>query len=135
MPTIGQVAKQVGVRPSTIRYWEAHGLIVPRDRTTKGYRLYGDSDISVLRFIRRAQLFGLSLAEIRELLALHRQGKRPCGRVRSLARQHVRELDAKLEELRTLRGELEALARRRVRRPEEGEVCPLIERGPTRGCS
>lgn len=135
MPRIGQVAEQVGVRTSTIRYWEAHGLIKPPERSTKGYRLYNDTDVSILRFVRRAQLFGLSLAEIRDLLALHRQGKSPCAHVRSLARQHIRRIGATIEELQLLRSELQALARRRARRHKPGEVCPMIERGPTRRVS
>ena len=117
------------MRTSTIRYWEAYGLIKPPERSTKGYRLYNDTDVSILRFVRRAQLFGLSLAEIRDLLALHRQGKSPCTYVRSLARQHIRGIGAKIEELQLLRSELQALARRRARRHKPGEVCPMIERG------
>lgn len=132
MPTIGPVARRVGVRRSTIRYWEAHGLVEPRGRSAKGYRLYDEAQVSLLRFVRSAQELGLSLAEIRELLALHHEGRRPCTRVRSLARRHVREIDARIEALRALRGELERLARRRPKRHEPGEVCPLIEGERTR---
>jgi DNA-binding transcriptional MerR regulator len=68
LQTIGQLAKAVGLRTSTLRYYEAEGLLHPSDRTEAGYRLYDDEAKQTLRFIQRAQRLGFALADIRALL-------------------------------------------------------------------
>ena len=68
MLTIGQLAKQMGVRTSTLRYYEKEGLIAPDGRTESGYRLYQPSAVQKIQLIQRAQRVGFSLADIRALL-------------------------------------------------------------------
>lgn len=68
LQTIGQLAKQIGVRPSTLRYYEEEGLLQPTSRSEAGYRLYDDQAEQTLHFIQRAQRLGFSLADIRTLL-------------------------------------------------------------------
>ena len=127
MLTIGTVAKRTGLRSSAIRYYEAHGLLRSQ-RLPNGYRVYNDDAISALRFLRRAQGFGISLREIKQLLELSSRGQQPCARVREVARHHLREVELKLRQLQTLRGELRALLNRRVARRVGGEICPIIDR-------
>ena len=66
--TIGQLAKRVGVRTSTLRFYEDEGLLVPSDRTDAGYRLYSPEAIHRIEMIHRAQRLGFSLSDIRPLL-------------------------------------------------------------------
>lgn len=127
METIGRVARRVGIRTSAIRYYESQGLLCP-SRLANGYRTYGEEALSALRFIRRAQTLGISLAEIKELLRLSGQGSPPCGRVRELTRDHLRDIDLKIRELAALRSQLQQLLRRRPSSRRAGEVCPMIER-------
>ena len=54
------------------RYYESIKLLPPPDRTPAGYRIYGPHDETRLTFIKTAQHLGLSLDEIREILAPHR---------------------------------------------------------------
>ena len=68
MITIGQLAKQMGIRTSTLRYYEKEGLIQPNGRTEAGYRLYAPTAADRIHFIQRAQRLGFSLADIRGLL-------------------------------------------------------------------
>ncbi|MBV7327243.1 MerR family transcriptional regulator [Chloroflexi bacterium TSY] len=68
MLTIGQLAKRVGVRTSTLRYYEEEGLLTPTDRSDAGYRLYDEAAEQLLRFIQRSQRLGFSLGDIRILL-------------------------------------------------------------------
>ena len=68
--TIGQLALRGGVNLETIRYYEREGLIPPPPRKSSGHRAYSASAVRRLRFIKRAQELGFSLAEIRELLHL-----------------------------------------------------------------
>ncbi len=49
---IGEAAKAAGVSPKMVRHYEQTGLLPPAERTESGYRLYGEREVSVLRFIR-----------------------------------------------------------------------------------
>src|SRR5713101_7840434 len=112
METIGRIANRVGIRTSAIRYYESQGLL-RCSRLPNGYRAYGDDALSTLRFIRRAQALGISLAEIKELLHLSGRGRQPCGRVRELTRDHLRDIDRKIRELTALRAQLQQLLSRK----------------------
>jgi DNA-binding transcriptional MerR regulator len=66
--TIGQLAKQAGVRTSTLRFYEEEGLLAPSARSDAGYRLYPPEAIRRIEMIHRAQRLGFSLSDIRPLL-------------------------------------------------------------------
>jgi len=127
MLTIGQVARQVGIQPSAIRYYEAQGILYPATRHPNGYRVYTDNAVKLLLFVRRAQALGITLKEIKPLLDLATQGQRPCNQVKALARNHLRDITDKIRELQTLRNELRTLLRRNVGRAHGSEVCPIIQ--------
>ena len=103
---IGEVADIVGVNPKTIRYYEGIGLIPEPSRRPSGYRVYGAEDVARLAFIRRAQRFGLSLGEIREILDYREEGQRPCAFVLDAVRRQAAEVDKRIAELTQLRIEL-----------------------------
>lgn len=63
--TIGQLARRAGIRPSAIRYYEAHGVLHPPTRSSNAYRLYGPEAVSLLHFIVQAKELGFSLCEVR----------------------------------------------------------------------
>ena len=127
MLTIGRVARQVGVQPSTIRYYEAQGIFKPAARQPNGYRIYNNDAVNLLLFVKRAQALGITLKEIKPLLNLATQGQAPCKHVKKLARNHLREINDKIRELQSLRNELRTLVRRKAGRPRGNEVCPLIQ--------
>jgi DNA-binding transcriptional MerR regulator len=125
---IGELAEQVGVNPKTIRYYESIGLLPPPPRTDAGYRVYGPDAEGRLVFIKTAQHLGLSLDEIREVLALREAGSAPCEHVRGMLREQVRTIGQRITELRRLRDELRALDAVIDEIPEgEGVVCRIIE--------
>jgi DNA-binding transcriptional MerR regulator len=65
-----------------------------------------------LRFIQGAQRLGMRLREIRTLLAVRDTGQCPCEPAEQLLRHHIAEIDREMRRLRTLRGELVAMADR-----------------------
>ena len=108
--TISQVASEVGVRPDTIRYYERVGLLPLPDRSSNGYRSYGEKDVERLRFIRGAQRLGLKLRDIGELLAIRDKGVCPCGHTAKLVNKRLADLDAQIASLKRLRGEMARLS-------------------------
>lgn len=125
---IGELADRVGVNTKTIRYYESIGLLPQPPRTDTGYRIYGGEDEARLVFIRTAQHLGLSLEEIREVLALRDQGTAPCEHVRGALREQIRTVSRRMAELRRLRDELRALEAVIDEIPEgEGMICRIIQ--------
>jgi DNA-binding transcriptional MerR regulator len=125
---IGELAGELGLNPRTIRYYEGIGLLPQPDRTGGNYRAYGREDLERLRFIKAAQRLGLTLDEIREVLAFAERGEPPCGFVRERLRREVAAIDARIAELQALRGELAGLEAKagRLPPPAAGEYCPLV---------
>src|SRR3989442_12942812 len=68
MRPIGQLAAEIGLNSSALRFYETEGLLQPDDRTASGYRVYGARAEHRLRFLKRAQSLGLTLAEIKILI-------------------------------------------------------------------
>ncbi|RQP21993.1 Cu(I)-responsive transcriptional regulator [Albitalea terrae] len=122
---IGQAAKASGVSAKMIRHYESVGLFPEAARTDSGYRQYGDKDLSTLRFIRRSRDLGFSIEQIRELLALWQDRKRPSRQVKAVAQAHIDELDAKLRELQAMKATLEHLVH--CCHGDERPDCPIIE--------
>lgn len=107
---IGEAAAASGISAKMLRYYDSIGLVRPAARTESGYRVYGEADIHALRFIRQARGLGFSVAQTAQLLALWRDKERASADVKRLALEHVRELEAKIAELETMRQTLEHLA-------------------------
>jgi MerR family transcriptional regulator, copper efflux regulator len=109
--TIGEVAKAAGVGVETIRFYERKKLIPQPKRSTTGYRTYDQQIAQRVRFIRRAQELGFSLAEVRQLLELRLDPRRSCSEVKAEAEMKLETIDSKIAELRRMRKSLQALAR------------------------
>lgn len=107
--TVSQLADQVGTSADTVRYYERIGLLPEPARSAGGYRLFTESDVDRLRFIKRAQRFGLKLEEIGELLEVRDRGLCPCGHARRLLADRLGELDQQIETLVTLRDDIRGM--------------------------
>lgn len=128
---IGELADQVGVDPSTIRYYESVGVLPEPERTPSGYRSYEPADVDRLRFVVRARSLDLALEDIREIVALRDGGVAPCGYVRALLDRQAETIALRIAELEGMAAELERL-RRRARRlsdglSTDGGVCPILQ--------
>ena len=131
---IGELAARFGLNPKTIRYYEEVGLLPKADRSASGYRRYDERDVERLGFIRRAKTLGLSLDEIRDMLALRQEGAPPCGQVLNLIDTKISAIDRRMADLLTFRTELATLRAtwtdedERVRRAATSAcICPIIE--------
>lgn len=109
--TIGRLAKQAGVNLETVRYYERRGLLPRPPRSESGYRLFPDDAAGRLRFIRRAQELGFSLAEIRDLLSLRVSRTAKRTDVRRRAEAKIADIDARIRSLRSMKSALQKLTR------------------------
>ncbi|HTJ76312.1 MAG TPA: heavy metal-responsive transcriptional regulator [Acidimicrobiales bacterium] len=125
---IGQLAERLGITTKAIRFYESIGLLPEPSRSPSGYRSYEEPDADRLTFIKTAQRLGLSLDEIKEIIAFRDRGERPCGYVGEILDRQVADLDRRIREMRDLRDELKSLQRQaRVAGPSDGEFCAVIE--------
>jgi MerR family copper efflux transcriptional regulator len=109
---IGELAERAGISAKAIRYYEQIGVLTPPTRTPSGYRDYDHAAHERLEFVRAAQAVGLTLGEIRQVIAFRDDGQTPCEHVAALLQRRAAEVDARIAELQQLRGELARLARR-----------------------
>lgn len=133
---IGEVAQRTGTTTKTLRFYEQAGLLPEPARTPAGYRAYHESVIERLRFVKAAQAAGLSLAEIRDVIAAREHAGPPCEHVAMLLDAHAVDLDQRIADLMTLREEVQRLrVRARTLDPMQCNadgVCHVI---PTSGHS
>jgi DNA-binding transcriptional MerR regulator len=96
---IQEVAAETGLTPRSIRYYEEMGLLEPAARSEGAYRLYDDSDLERLRYIRELRdEAGFSLAQIGQLLEDEAARERNSERLRTS--QDPKERRAILEDAR-----------------------------------
>lgn len=122
--TIGKVARAAGVGVETVRYYQRSGLVPEPARPAGGVRRYSAETVARLRFIKRAQELGFTLAEVRRLLALG--DSQSCAKARALAAEKLLLVRARIADLERMRVVLESLIERcdAVR----GKVaCPIIQ--------
>lgn len=96
---IGEASKATGVSVKMLRYYEEIGLVRPTLRAHSGYRVYSDKNIAMLRFVRRARDLGFQVKQIAALLDLWQDGTRASADVKTLAMDHVRQLEQRRREL------------------------------------
>jgi Cu(I)-responsive transcriptional regulator len=123
---IGQAAAAAGVTPKMVRHYESLGLIPEPDRTEAGYRLYGEQEVGMLRFIRQCRALGFSMQQIQELLQLWTDQGRESRDVKELARRQLAELEQRQRELDQMRSTLSELVARCA--GDEGAHCAILER-------
>jgi MerR family redox-sensitive transcriptional activator SoxR len=106
--TISQVARQIRLRPSAIRYYEQIGLLPPAQRRS-GQRRYDQRVLYRLSIIQRARQLGFTLGEIRHLFFGFREVTRASERWRTLSERKLAELDRLIEGIKAVRGLLKRL--------------------------
>jgi DNA-binding transcriptional MerR regulator len=107
--TVSQLAAAVGSSPDTLRYYEKVGLLPAPPRTPSGYRQYDDDARDRLAFIRGAQRLGLTLSDVRDLLAVRDTGSCPCEPVEQHLTRRLAEVDSEIARLEALRDQMRAM--------------------------
>lgn len=121
---IGEASEHSGLPVKTIRYYEDIGLVRPL-RSENGYRDFVDTDLQRLKFLQRARSLGFSIDECRELLSLYEDRNRASADVKEITRAKIREVDRKIEELRSLKKVLSQLVT--ACHGDDRPDCPIID--------
>lgn len=91
----GRLAREAGVNPETLRYYERRGLLAEPRRSLGGHRLYPPETVGTLRTIKAAQRLGFTLDEVAGLL-----GRRPG--LKSRAEAKLAEVESRIDDLRLI---------------------------------
>ena len=131
MFTVNELAARAAAPPQVVRYYARIGLLKPRRHQENGYRLFGKQDAQRLRFIRMAKQLGFTLGEIRQITEHADHCESPCGDVRKIIQQRIRENHAKIDAMMNLQGRMESALELWASMPDgipDGHhVCHLIE--------
>lgn len=122
--TIGRLARAADVNIETVRYYQTRKLLPVPPRGRGAFRYYPVDLIERIKFIKRAQLLGFSLDEIRELLRLNDGTDRVS--IRKIARSHLHQIEVKLHELSRMRTALNGLIED-CQHSTQGVPCPIID--------
>ena len=134
---IGELATRAGVTVKALRFYESAEVLPAPARRPSGYRDYDEDALARLRFVKAAQAAGLTLAEIRQVIAVREDSGPPCRHVTALLDAHAADLDRRIAELTALREEVRRLRGRAdgldPASCEEDTVCHVIPvGGPSR---
>ena len=129
--TVSQLAREVGVSADTVRFYEREGLLPAPRRTAAGYRQYDAAMVDRMTFIQGATRLGLSLSDVRDLLAVRDTGVCPCEPAEQHLTRRLAELDEELARMMRLRAQMaEMLARipsEDCPPPSPGTWCPPVD--------
>ena len=97
--TIGEMAKQLGVPASTLRYYDKEGLLPFVERSSGGIRMFQPSDFEWLQVINCMKKAGMSIQDIRQYIELALQGDSTIDQRLAMFMQQREALKARLAEL------------------------------------
>lgn len=120
------LAERGGVNLQTIRYYEREGLLPKPPRLKSGYRMFPETAVQRVRFIKRAQELGFQLSEVRQLLSIQIDPAKECSDVQRLAKAKVEDIEARIRTLQSMRRVLSNLADACPGRGPSSE-CPILE--------
>jgi MerR family transcriptional regulator, mercuric resistance operon regulatory protein len=122
---IGGLSRLTGVNIETIRYYEKINMLPAPVRTEGGHRVYGPKEARILFFIRRGRELGFTLDQIRALLDLGGPGNASCAEVREIAKHHLEDIRAKINDL----AKLERLLSKTVAKcsGKKAPDCPMLD--------
>lgn len=81
---IGQASKHSGISAKMIRYYEEIGLLEAAQRSASGYRIYSETDLKTLNFLKHARELGFSSEQMKELISLWKNTDRHSAEVKAL---------------------------------------------------
>lgn len=105
-----ELTKLADISPDTLRYYERIGLLSEPQRQANGYRLFNDTHLNELRFIKTCRSLGFSIEDIRELQDLKRNGNTACHNADKIVAKHLAQTALKIKQLQAIQQTLQTIA-------------------------
>ena len=135
---VAEVARLADVTPATVRYYTRMKLLNPKRDPDNDYRCFSLSDVRRVEFIRQAQSLGLTIGDIKSVLATVDDGDAPCNQVKSLVAERLLCVQEQIADLLATESRIneavEAWRDMNTVTRQNGEFCPLIERVDVANC-
>lgn len=106
---IGELSAATGTPIETIRYYERDGLLPAPSRSEGNFRIYDETHLTRLTFVRHCRALDMNLDEVRVLLKFRDGGASDCGEVHALLDEHIDHVRVRIRELRNLDKDLRVL--------------------------
>ena len=97
--TISSVAKQTGLSPDTLRWYEREGVLPPTQRTSSGQRIYDEKTIKLVTLVARLRRTGMPVAQTRKFLNLFAEGAASHGQRMALLEEHKQRVQNQIDQL------------------------------------
>ena len=125
---IGELAKKLGIKTDTLRFYEKNKLLTASQRSASGYRRYSMADYHQAQFILRCKSVGFSLTEIKELLAIQvDKSNHSCQEVKQQIIDKRQDIERRLLELGRFHASLVELETACCGGDESAESCSILE--------
>lgn len=98
--TVGEMAKKIGVAPSTLRYYDKEGLLPFVERSGGGIRMFRDSDLESINIIECLKKTGMTIKEIKQFIDWCREGDSTIDERLALIDRQRENVLAQMEQLR-----------------------------------
>ncbi|WP_079478120.1 MerR family transcriptional regulator [Halobacillus salinus] len=98
MYTITEVARKLGIKPHTLRYYEREG-IMESERTDSGVRRYTEQHIQWLRFVVKLRETHMPVSTIKQYVDYYKQGDHTAPERLKLIEEHLTAIHKQIEEL------------------------------------
>lgn len=125
--TIGRLAKEAGVNVETIRFYERRGLLRKPKMPANGWRIYEESAVWVVHYIKLARQLGFTLKEIKKVMGNLGRGRSFCLSVQQAYQDKIRMISEKITQLIAARRELNKTLIECRKRSLTGD-CPIAQR-------
>lgn len=122
---IGELSARTGVNIETIRYYERIGVMPAPQRKNGRHRIYEESHVRRLTFVRRGRELGFALDDMRTLLALADRGEAACLETKEMTLRHLADVRGKIASLRKLERALRDMTD--ACRPGRQRSCPILD--------
>jgi MerR family transcriptional regulator, mercuric resistance operon regulatory protein len=123
---ISELAEKCDVNKETIRYYERVGLLLEPFRTNAGYRMFSEESVNRIKFIKKMQGLGFTLAEITKLLGVVDKDDEKCANMFNFVVKKIEEVQMKIRDLKRIE---QMLLNLKESCPDEKILyeCPIIE--------
>ena len=122
---IGELAAATDTSVDTLRFYEREGLFPAPTRSSGNYRIYDDTHVARVAFIRRCRTLDMNLEEIRALLDFMSSPDESCEEVNTLLDEHIEHVSSRIRELQSLDKQLRALRKMCVTARDNGQ-CGIL---------